>query len=106
MHEAGIARSIAAALRGRDLAGGRVVVHVSGGHHEPADFDASLLAHLQAEAPDFAPFVEIVHDPSERLCVACGGQFRAVLSQDPCPACGGAGLPMLENETVEVELVR
>jgi Zn finger protein HypA/HybF involved in hydrogenase expression len=106
MHEAGIARGIVAALRREDIDGRRVVLHVRGGHHEPAEFESSLRFHLQLEAPDLDPArFELVHDPAPRLCVACGREFQAALPDDPCPACGGSSLPVIDHEQVEIELV-
>jgi Zn finger protein HypA/HybF involved in hydrogenase expression len=110
MHEAGLAAAVAAALRREGvaaLAGARVRLLVSGGHSEPADFDESFRFHLATSAPEFANAeLEIVHLPVDRLCVGCGGSFAAVAEDDPCPACGGAGLPLPVPERVEIELVR
>jgi Zn finger protein HypA/HybF involved in hydrogenase expression len=106
MHEAGIARSIVAALRGRDLAGRRVVLHVRGGHHGPDEFESALRFHLQVEAPELDPgSFEMTHDAVARLCVACGREFASARPTDPCPQCGGPSLPLLDHEQVEVELV-
>ena len=106
MHEAKIARSIVTALRDGELAGRRVVLHVRGGHHGPDEFEASLRLHLEAEAPDPEPAsFRVVHDPAPRLCVGCGEEFAAPRPDDPCPRCGGASLPLLDHEQVEVELV-
>ncbi|MDA8202780.1 MAG: hydrogenase/urease maturation nickel metallochaperone HypA [Chloroflexi bacterium] len=105
MHEAGIARSIAAVLRGRDVAGRRVVLHVRGGHHGPDEFEAALRLHLEIEAPDLElTSFEIVHDPVPRFCVGCGAEFPAARPEDPCPRCGGTSLPLLDREQVEVEI--
>ncbi len=106
MHEAGIARAVADVLRGRDLGGKRVRLHVKGGHHGEDEFDASLRMHLELEAPDVATVpLEFVHDPVPRLCASCGATFDAPRENDPCPECGGPSLPLLEHEQVEVELV-
>ena len=106
MHEAGIARSIVATLRGKDLAGRRVLLHVRGGHHGPASFESALRFHLGVQAPDLDPAsFGVVHDPVPRLCVSCGAGFAAPGPDDPCPACGGPSLPLQEHEQVEIELV-
>ena len=105
MHEAGIARSIARALREQTLDGRRVVLHVRGGNHAPEAFDSSLLFHLQLEAPELDPAaLEIVHDAAARLCVGCGREFPAARPDEPCPRCGGSSLPLLDHEQVEIEL--
>jgi Zn finger protein HypA/HybF involved in hydrogenase expression len=106
MHEAGIARSVAAALRREDLAGRHVVLHVRGGHHGPDEFESALRFHLQVEAPELDPgSFEVVHDPVVRLCVGCGSESSSVRPDDACPRCGGASLPLLDHEQVAIELV-
>ena len=106
MHESGLAIAVAETLRGQSLAGVRVRLHVRGGHSDPADFDDAFRFHLIAAAPDLADVpIQIVHEPVDRLCVACGGRFAAIASDEPCPECGGAGLPMDVAEHVEIELV-
>ena len=106
MHEAGIARSIARALRDEPLDGRRVVLHVRGGNHAPEAFDSSLLFHLHLEAPELgAVAFEIVHDAATRLCVGCGQEFPAARPDEPCPRCRGSSLPLLDHEQVEIELV-
>lgn len=106
MHESGIANAVAATLRGQSLAGTRVRLHVRGGHSDPDDFDEAFRFHLLAAAPDLADVpIQIVHAPIDRLCVGCGGRFAAIASDVPCPACGGAGLPVDGTEHVEIELV-
>ncbi len=105
MHEAGIARSIARALRSEQLDGRRVVLHVRGGNHAPEAFDSSLRFHLQLEAPDLDPgTLEIVHDAAPRLCVGCGREFPAARPDEPCPRCGGSSLPLRDREQVDIEL--
>ncbi len=110
MHEAGIASAVADALRREGvatLAGARVRLLVSGGHSEPVDFDESLRFHLAAAAPDVdVAAIEIVHLPIERLCAGCGEPFAAVSADEPCPRCGGSGLPVPTPESVEIELLR
>ncbi len=104
MHEAGLARSVASALReqGRGLAEVRLLVR--GGQHPAPEFDASLRAYLAAELPaEDASATEIVHVPVEQLCVSCGHEFRAPAPDAICPACGGSGLPAVLDEQVEIE---
>lgn len=103
MHEAGIARGIAETLREEGLLGVPVRVLVTGGHDEPAAFDASLLFHLGLAAPenDLA-LIRIVHLPSERWCSGCGLRFEAVGEVD-CPSCGAATMGTHIDERVEIE---
>lgn len=110
MHEAGLAVAVADALRREGVeavAGRRVRVVVSGGHTEPDDFDGSFRLHLAAAAPEFdAAAFEIVHLPVDRVCVGCGGGFASIVTEDPCPRCGGSGLPIPSPERVEIEILR
>ena len=102
MHEAAIARAIAATLRDRALLGRPVRVVVSGGHTDPADFDASLLGHLAGVRPPIdVALIEVVHRPEEVRCLACDGTFEG--THDSCPACGGPGLPGRMDETITIE---
>ncbi len=105
MHEAGLARAVAATLRERDLTVGAVRLLVRGGHHEAAAFDAALRAHLSALLPGTeADDAEIVHVAIEQLCVGCGRLFEAPAPEAVCPACGASALPSLLEEQVEIEL--
>jgi hypothetical protein len=107
MHESGLALAVADTLRTQDLDGALVRLLISGGHSEPADFDQSFRFHLSAAAPDLEHVpVEIVHLPSDRGCIGCGRTFAALTGDEPCPACGAAGLPLATAEHVEIELVR
>jgi Zn finger protein HypA/HybF involved in hydrogenase expression len=110
MHEAGLAAAVADALRREGVEavdGAHIRLLVSGGHSEPADFDDSFRFHLATRAPEYdAAAIEIVHLPVDRLCVGCGEPFAAVASDEPCPRCGGSGLPVPTPEKVEIELVR
>lgn len=110
MHEAGLAVAVAEALRREGVAaasGTRVRLLVSGGHAEPDDFDGSFRFHLATAAPEFdAVAIEIVHLPIDRVCVGCGGTFASVGADEPCPRCGGSGLPVPTPERVEIELLR
>lgn len=103
MHEAGIARSIVAAIRDNGLAGLPVRVVVTGGHDAPDDFDASLRFHLSVAAAgiDLGP-VEIVHRPGPRWCPACGRPSVGLVDA-PCPGCGGPTLGTPSEEGIELE---
>ncbi|HSG86915.1 MAG TPA: hypothetical protein VLA23_11315 [Candidatus Limnocylindrales bacterium] len=102
MHEAAIARAIAASLRDRALLGRPVRVVVSGGHTNPADFDAALLEHLAGVGPPIdVALIEVVHRPDEMRCLACDRTFPDTL--DACPACGGPGMPGRMDETIAIE---
>ncbi len=106
MHESGLATAVAETLRGQPLDGARVRLLVQGGHAEPVDFDEAFRFHLRAAAPDLEGVtIEIVHLPTDRLCVSCGGGFRAVSADVPCPTCGGPSLPVDAAEHVEIEVV-
>lgn len=103
MHEAGIARSIAATLRDAGLQGRPFRVLVTGGHAVPADFDAALLANLEiVEPPVDSRLVEIVHLPTDLLCAGCGSSFRGPVDA-VCPRCGGPGLAGRMDEVIEIE---
>lgn len=107
MHESGLAAAVADALRGASLDGARVRLLVSGGHADPFDFDAAFRFHLVAAAPVLGTVpLEIVHLPTDRLCIGCGGTFTAICADEPCPRCGSVGLPTQTTERVEIELVR
>lgn len=103
MHEAGLAAAIWRAIeaRGGAVAGLRIVV--TGGGHEPGDFEAALRLHLAALAPalDWSA-IAIVHRPVARPCLACGRSFEAVGPDASCPYCGGPGLPPLGAERIEL----
>lgn len=104
MHEAGLAVAIAEALREERLDGARVRLLVTGGQAEADDFDGALRLHLAAAASDLdVAAIEIVHLPSGRLCVGCGGEFAAASSETPCPGCGGTALPVDGRERIELE---
>lgn len=106
MHESGLAIAVAETLRTQSLDGARVRLLVQGGHAEPDDFDEAFRFHLRAAAPDLEGIaIEIVHLPTDRMCVACGGGFMAVARDATCPGCGGASLPVDAAEHVEVEVV-
>jgi len=103
MHEAGLARAIAAWLRERGLEPADVRLFVRGGHTAPADFDSALRVHLALEMPEVDPALEIVHIPVPRVCAGCGRTFESADAADACPACGGTALPAHLDEQVEIE---
>lgn len=108
MHEAGIVADIVAEIRSAGAAHGdgcRIRLRVHGGAGEPDQFDAALLLHVAIAAPDLDPGrIDIVHEPTVRLCTGCGLPFMATDPHAGCPACGGPGLPTLVEEHVDVEL--
>lgn len=105
MHEAGLAAAIASAIREGGLVGRPVRVLVTGGHDEPSAFDASLRFHLASALPEAdTTDLAIVHLPSEHWCASCGRRFDAIWDE-PCPDCGGAGLPSRLDEGIELEVV-
>lgn len=104
MHEAGLAVAVAAEIKARRLDPGRVRVVVSGGHADPAAFDAALRAHLDATEPALGlGAVGIVHARVPNLCAGCASFFRAVEPAASCPSCGGPGMPLGGPESVELE---
>jgi len=117
MHEAGLARAIVKALRNRAVAPARgtgtstdtgtgVRVLVTGGHHPVAEFDNALRFHLASEAPELdLARLELIHLPAGRLCTGCGRTYEATDPGESCPTCGGASLPLIEREQVEIELL-
>jgi Zn finger protein HypA/HybF involved in hydrogenase expression len=108
MHEAGLANSVVDAVRGAGPLepGARVRLLVSGGHHEPSEFESALRLHLRGNAPDLEPLIDIVHVEAERLCMGCGGTFASIRAEDPCPACGGTAMPLPVPERIDVEVLR
>jgi len=117
MHEAGLARAIAKALHDRAPTPARstgtstgtgtgVRVLVTGGHHPIAEFDNALRFHLASEAPELdLARLELIHLPAGRLCTGCGRTYEATDPGESCPTCGGASLPLIEREQVEIELL-
>lgn len=104
MHELGLARAIAATIRSHGWEASPVAIRVSGGHGDLEEFEQSLLAHLQCEAPELREGqVRIVHVPSPRICSACASTFEGI-ETTACPVCGGPPLPSLDPEQVELEL--
>jgi Zn finger protein HypA/HybF involved in hydrogenase expression len=111
MHEAGLARAIAKALRNGAAApatgtSAGVRVLVTGGHHPIAEFDNALRFHLACEAPELdLARLELIHLPAGRLCTGCGRTYEATDPGESCPTCVGASLPLIEREQVEIELL-
>lgn len=104
MHEAGVAVTLAAEIRERGLDPARVRIVVSGGHADPAAFDAALRAHLDAVAPATGlSSVGIVHAPVPHLCAHCASLFRAIDCGATCPSCGGPGMALSGPELIELE---
>lgn len=107
MHEAGLAARIAAEVRGRDAIDGAVVrVSVRGGHHEPAPVEHALRLHLLAALPGLdAGRLQVVFEPSTRVCSCCSSTFLAPAGNANCPTCGGPALPDFAAESVAVEVI-
>lgn len=104
MHEAAIARAIAATLRDRALTERAVRIVVTGGHTEPAAFDAALLEQLGRARPQLdLDRIEVVHRPGELRCIDCGVTFPDTL--DACPTCRGPGLPGRMDESIAIEVL-
>jgi len=104
MHELGLARTIAATILSNGWGDSPVEIRVRGGHSEPAEFDAALLAHLACEAPAIATGrVTIVHLPTALMCSVCTTSYSA-LPEAPCTRCGGPPLPSLEPEQIELSV--
>ena len=108
MHEAGLARGVARALRQRGLSLGQVRLAVGGGHHDPIEFEAELRAYLAAEMPDEVAAVEAVE--IRRLafghfCPKCGVEFDSEAVAPACPACGVETVAEITDEVIEIELL-
>lgn len=103
MHEAGLARAVAAAILERGLDPGTVTVRVTGGHGDPEHVRDSLRAHLEPLlGASGAATIGIELAPTPRLCAGCAAVFSAVASTEPCPTCGGAGIVVPTPEQVEL----
>jgi len=108
MHEAGLAASVADALRRRGLERDdtrlRLLVH--GGHDDAAAFDDAFRLHLAMALPGFdQERLVIRHTPVMAVCVGCGQPFTTRSPETPCPACGAPGLRLPTPESVEIEAV-
>jgi Zn finger protein HypA/HybF involved in hydrogenase expression len=108
MHEAGLARGVARALRERGLRPCDVRLAVRGGHHDPLEFETELRAHLAAELPDEAAAVaniEIRRIPFGHLCPRCGVEFDSEAVAPTCPACGVDTVAEITDEVIEIEML-
>jgi hypothetical protein len=107
MHEAGLARAVAATLRTAGLLRPEhppIRLIVSGGAHGASGFDAALLLHLQVAAPELdLTRLDIVHAPVAHHCLDCGSTFTDSGPDPCCPTCGGPGLAPAEPEHVDLE---
>jgi len=106
MHEAGLAASVAEALRrhGLDQSDAPVRVTVHGGHDDAAGFDDALRLHLGVALPGFdMRRLAIGHAPREAVCGRCGELFQAASSETRCPTCGAEGLILPTPESIELE---
>jgi Zn finger protein HypA/HybF involved in hydrogenase expression len=108
MHEAGLARGVAKALRERGLRLGQVRLAVRGGRHDATEFEAELRAHLAAELPDDATAIaslEVRRLPSGHMCPTCGVEFESEIVAPACPKCGVDTLAEVTDEVIEIELM-
>ena len=106
MHEAGLAASVADALRQRGLEreGPSVRLVVHGGHDDAAAFDDALRLHLGLALPGFDQRrLKIRHTAAIAMCVGCGEPFKARSAETPCPACGSPGLRLPTPESIEIQ---
>jgi Zn finger protein HypA/HybF involved in hydrogenase expression len=106
MHEAGLAASVAEAIRTNrlDREGPPLRLVVRGGHTSVGAFDASLLMHLSLCLPELDPArVTIVHAARPAACPGCGSSFTATTMDDACPSCGGPALVPPTPESVVLE---
>ncbi len=108
MHEAGLARGVAKALRDRGLCLGQVQLAVRGGHHDAVEFEAELRAHLAAEMPEEASAItnlRVRRLPCGHLCPSCGVEFESEVVAPACPKCGVETVAELTDEVIEIELM-
>jgi Zn finger protein HypA/HybF involved in hydrogenase expression len=108
LHEASLARGVARALHERGLRVEQIRLAVRGGHHDAAEFERELRAHLSAELPGQA--AQVARLPIRRLafghlCPGCGAEFETEQVAPACPACGSDTLPELTDEEIEIELL-
>lgn len=102
MHESGLARTIAAALR--DHAGwvhARILIADPSFAHSAE----ALRLHLEVEGldPDLADF-EIVMMPVPAVCTRCGGSEDIVGPEDACSRCDGSVIPVPSSAMIALEL--
>jgi len=106
MHEVGLARNVAKALKTRGLRLAEVRLTVRGGHRDPADFEAELRVHLLQAMPEQAkaiPGLEIKRVPFNHLCPGCGKEFESTQIAASCPRCHAESLPELSDEQIDIE---
>jgi Zn finger protein HypA/HybF involved in hydrogenase expression len=106
MHEAGLARNVAKAMKTRGLSLAQVRLTVRGGHRDPAEFEAGLRVHLLQAMPGDAkaiPGLEITRVPFGHLCPGCGNEFESVQIAASCPRCHAESLPELSDEQIDIE---
>lgn len=107
MHEAGIARGVATALRERGLTPADIRLAVRGGHHDPIEFEAELRTHLSAELPDQTAAIAkmlVRRLPSGHMCPGCGVEFDSEIVAPGCPNCGSDTVAEITDEEIEIEL--
>ncbi len=107
MHEAGLARHVAKALRERALTAAQIRLAVTGGHHDPAEFELELRAYLTAEMPEQAAAIanlDVRRLPSGHLCPSCGVEFDTAIVAPACPNCGSDTIAEITDEEIEIEL--
>ena len=108
MHEAGLARGVAKALRECGLRVEQTRLAVRGGHHDAVEFEAELRAHLTAQLPDEADAIariEILRVAFGHLCPVCGVEFESQKVDPLCPHCGSETLAEITAEQIEIELL-
>ena len=106
MHEAGLARNVAKALKSRGLTLADVRLSVRGGRRDPAEFEAELRVSLLAAMPEQAkaiPGLEIRRAPFGHLCPGCGNEFDSPQIAASCPRCHAESLPESTDEQVDIE---
>lgn len=104
MHEAGVAASIAFAIREHAPHAERWQLIVRGIHGDADAFDAALRAHLEAEIGGAAARLSIVHAPMLLTCSSCIHPFEAADADAECPRCGEFPLPAPGGEAFELHL--
>lgn len=106
MHEAGLARNVAKALKSRGLTLADVRLSVRGGRRDPAEFEAELRVSLLAAMPEQAkaiPGLEIRRAPFGHLCPGCGNEFDSAQIAASCPRCHAESLPEVSDEEIDIE---
>jgi Zn finger protein HypA/HybF involved in hydrogenase expression len=108
MHEAGLARGVAKALRERGLRVDQVRLAVCGGTREVEEFEGELRTYLIEAMPDQAAGVmnlDIRRVPFGHLCPSCGAEFTSPGAGESCPNCGSETVPEIPTERIEIELL-